>query len=318
MGIFALVRSGVATPENARPEETIKELLTTAFQRDGVKFTWLDPWHLDLVMNGRFVSASLNDIVRTWRLAPEARRGEVVDRWVNATLAYPDWQARRAEIAETYPQAKGRLLLRLQPAGMARPEHGIVREYAPGIDVALFLDVDRPANGLASAASPVTKSELARWATPELDVLAAARANTRRVIEPWHVGIQELDQTSRVSLVVSEDSRGASPALFLPDLLPAPAPHGVLLAVPQHDTAMIHLIADQQRTGVAVPWMVARAAQMFAVLPHPVSPELYWWQDGDVTLIPVERGGNDWEITPPEEFRTMYAALPATADDYEA
>ena len=315
MGIFALVRSGVATPDDARPEESVKTLLTAAFQRGGVKFTWLDAWHLDLVLNGRLVSASLDDVVRSWRLTPEARRGEVVERWVDATLAYPDWEARRAELAETYAAAEGRLLLRLQPAGHAKPEHGIVREYAPGIDVALFLDVDRPANGVASPESPVTKAELARWATAELDVLAAARANTRRVIEPWHVGIQELEHASRVSLVVSEDSRGASPALFLPDLLPAPAPHGVVLAVPQHDTAMIHLIGDQQRTGVAVPWMVARAAQMFAVLPHPVSPELYWWRDGDVSLIPVERGGADWQVTPPEEFRSMYAGLPTTADE---
>jgi hypothetical protein len=115
--------------------------------------------------------------------------------------------------------------------------------------------------------------------------------------------------------VVSEDSRGASPALFLPDLLPGFAPKGVLLAVPQHDTAMIHLIADRQRTSEAVPWMVTRAAQMFAVLPHPVSPELYWWHDGEITLIPVERTGADWLITPDEGFRAMYSDLPATADE---
>ena len=315
MGIFALVPGGVTLPDAARPEEMLKSLLTAAFQRGGVKFTWLDPWRLDLVMNGRLVSANLNEVVRSWRLAPEARRGEVVERWVSATLGYPDWEARRLEIAETYAGAESRLLLRLQPAGIAQADHGIVRQYAPGIDVALFLDVDRPGNGLANAASPVTTGELARWQTAELDVLAAARANTRRVIEPWHVGIQELDRGARISLVVAEDSRGASPALFLPDLLPGFAPQGVLLAVPQHDTAMIHLIADRQRTSEAVPWMVARAAQMFAALPHPVSPELYWWRDGEIALIPVERTGADWQITPAEDFRAMYADLPATADE---
>jgi hypothetical protein len=316
MGIFPLVRSGLATPDTTRPEEeTIKTLLTAALQRDGVKFTWLDPWHLDLIMNGRLVSANLSEVVRSWRLAPEARRGEVVQRWVDATLAYPSWETRRAEIAESYAVARSHLLLRLQPAGVAKADHGIVRAYAPGIDVALFLDVDRPGNGLASAASPVTKAELARWQTAEFDVLAAARANTRRIIEPWHVGIQELDRGARVSLVVSEDSRGASPALFLPDLLPGPAPSGVLLAVPQYDSTMIHLIGDQQRTSEAVPWMVARAAQMFAVLPHPVSPELYWWRDGDVTLIRVDRSGRDWHISPDESFQEMYAGLPTTADE---
>ena len=78
MGIFALVPGGVTLPDAARPEEMLNSLLTAAFQRGGVKFTWLDPWRLDLVMNGRLVSANLNEVVRSWRLAPEARRGEVV------------------------------------------------------------------------------------------------------------------------------------------------------------------------------------------------------------------------------------------------
>src|SRR4029450_5304496 len=110
MGIFAPVPGGLTLPDPARPEEMLKSLLTSAFQRGGGKLTWRAPWRVDLVMNGRLVSANLDEVVRSWRLAPEARRGEVVERWVSATLGSPDWEARRLENAGTYAGGEKRPL----------------------------------------------------------------------------------------------------------------------------------------------------------------------------------------------------------------
>lgn len=320
MGIFTLVtaeepavRPGSSDEIAVRPEETVKSLVTAALLRGGVRFTWLDPWTVDLILNGRLLQADLTEVVRSWWLAPEARRDTVVERWVEATLAYPAWEARRDELAQRFELAKDRLLIRLQPAGVADEDQALVRGYAPGIDASVFLDVDRPSNGLTRTSSALRWTELGRWSAEHVDdveVLAQARANTRRVIEPWHVGVQELAGGSRVSLVVAESSRGASPALFVEDLLPAPAPNGVLVGVPQHDTTMIHLITDQRQTAEAVPWMVARTAQMFAQLPNPVSPEVYWWHDDALSLLDVDRSGREWQIMPDEEFRAMFGELP--------
>jgi len=322
MGIFTLVTAeepeappGTADEVAVRPEETVKSLVTAALKRGGVRFTWLDPWTVDLILNGHMLQADLTEVVRSWGLAPEVRRDAVVERWVEATLTYPAWEARRDELTQTFETAKDRILIRLQPAGAADEDQALVRSYAAGIDAAVFVDVDRPSNGLARTASALRWSDLGRWSDEHVDdveVLAQARANTRRVIEPWHVGVQELTGGSRVSLVVAESSHGASPALFVEDLLPAPAPRGVLMAVPQHDTTMIHLITDQQQAAEALPWMVARTAQMFAQLPNPVSPELYWWHDDTVSRLAVDRSGRDWQIAPDEEFRAMFAELPAT------
>ena len=314
MAIFTLVPKAASVPAFVSPEEKIKRLLTAALIRGGVRFTWLDSRTVDLIMNGRLVSANVGEVVRSWHLAPTQRRPEVIERWVEATLNYPQWEERRRELGQSFEQAGSRLLLRLQPAGLAQPDHALVRSYAPGIDMSVFVDVDRPANGLGRARSALSVAELANWGAADADVLATAHANTRRVIEPWHVGVQILHREARVSLVVCEDSRGASPALFLPELLPSPAPHGVLLAVPQHDTVMIHLVTDRERTGEAVPWMVGRAGRMFAAMPHPVSPELYWWHDGEITLIEVDRRTENWAIRPDPHFDAMFADLPPRAD----
>ncbi|HKA69226.1 MAG TPA: hypothetical protein VKG85_08940 [Actinomycetes bacterium] len=320
MGIFTLVTAGEpeaqpgASDEVAvRPEETVKALVTAALKQSRVRFKWLDPWTVDLVLRGRPLQADVTELVRSWSLAPETRRETVVERWVEATLAYPAWETRRGELAQRFDTAKDRLLIRLQPSGLADEEQALVRSYAAGIDAAVFLDVDRPATGLSRAPSSLQWTDLGRWSAEQIDdveVLAQARANTRKVIEPWHVGVQELAGGSRVSLVVAESSHGASPALFVEDLLPAPAPNGVLVSVPQHDTTMIHLITDRQQTAEAVPWMVARTAQMFGQLPHPVSPDVYWWRDDSLSLLDVDRSSSEWQIMPDEEFRSMFAQLP--------
>lgn len=314
MGIFTLAPPDTAL-DVVHPEDVIKSYLTAALGQGGVRFTWLDPWNLDLIMNGRLVAANVRDVVRSWRLAAQDRQHDVIDRWVRATLGLPFWEERRRQLAETFLGAEQRLLLRLQPAGIGPETAALVRAYAPGIDMAVFIDVDRPGNSLGYAASGLTTDELARWAVAETEVLAAAHANTRRVIEPWHVGIQVLAGGARVSLIISEDSRGGSPALFLPELLPAAAPNGVLLAVPQHDTAMLHLITDQRHSDDALPWMVSRAAHMFAVMPQPVSPEVYWWHDGEVSLIEVDRSSPTWEIQPSADFMAMHGMLPAHSDE---
>ena len=322
MGIFTLVTAGepdaqlsAADEIAVRPEETVKTLVSAALKRGRVRFNWLDPWTVDLVLRGRSVQADVTELVRSWWLAPESRRAMVIKRWVEATLAYPAWESRRTELAERFETAKDRLLIRLQPSGVAEEDQALVRTYSAGIDAAVFLDVDRPSNGLSRPASGLSWTDLGRWSAEHVDdveVLAQARANTRKVIEPWHVGVQELAGGSRVSLVVAESSHGASPALFVEDLLPAPAPNGVLVSVPQHDTTMIHLITDRQQTAEAVPWMVARTAQMFGELPHPVSPDVYWWRDDSLSVLAVDRTSQEWQIMPDEEFRSMFAGLPAS------
>ena len=320
MGIFALVAAGepdaqlgAADEVAVRPEETVKTLVSAALKRGRVRFNWLDPWTVDLVLRGRSLQVDVTEVVRSWWLAPETRRDTVVQRWVEATLGYPAWESRRTELAQRFETAKDRLLIRLQPSGIAEEDHALIRTYAAGIDAAVFLDVDRPSNGLSRPASGLRWTDLGRWTAEHVDdveVLAQARANTRKVIEPWHVGVQELAGGSRVSLVVAESSHGASPALFVEDLLPAPAPNGVLVSVPQHDTTMIHLITDRQQTAEAVPWMVARTAQMFGQLPHPVSQDLFWWRDDSLSLLDVDRTSPEWQIMPDEEFRSMFAGLP--------
>jgi len=158
MGIFTLVtaeepdaRLGSSDGVAVRPEQTVKSLVTAALRRDGVRFTWLDPWTVDLLLNGRLLQADLTEVVRSWWLAPEARRDVVVERWIEATLGYPAWEARRDELTQSFEAAKERLLIRLQPAGHADEEQALVRSYAAGIDAAVFVDVDRPRSAQLSA-----------------------------------------------------------------------------------------------------------------------------------------------------------------------
>src|SRR5215475_13762448 len=169
MGIFTLVRTeGLALDEHG-PEETFTNALSAALDGGGLKFTWLDAWTLDLALYGSVVQTNVREVLRSWRLAPSPRRGEIVQRWVEATTQYPDWQALRAKVAQWYESAADHLLMRLQPAGHHPDRRPLVRPFAPGIDAAIFLDVDRPANGLAYTESCLTRQEIKGWQVGDED-----------------------------------------------------------------------------------------------------------------------------------------------------
>jgi hypothetical protein len=39
---------------------------------------------------------------------------------------------------------------------------------------------------------------------------------------------------------------------------------------------------------------------------------VYWWRDDSLSLLDVDRTSPEWQIMPDEEFRSMFAELPAS------
>jgi hypothetical protein len=43
--------------------------------------------------------------------------------------------------------------------------------------------------------------------------------------------------------------------------------------------------------------------------PGSISPNLYWWKDGHLTLLPSKREGGQFQFIPPSEFVAVLNAL---------
>jgi hypothetical protein len=53
---------------------------------------------------------------------------------------------------------------------------------------------------------------------------------------------------------------------------------------------------------------------MFREGPDPLSPNLYWWRDGVITLLPSSIEGMELRSNPPESFVRLVESLPPASE----
>ena len=56
--------------------------------------------------------------------------------------------------------------------------------------------------------------------------------------------------------------------------------------------------------------LIPSALSLFNEGPGSISPGIYWWRDGSVTLLPSEVSGRNVRFAPPDELVEVLDALP--------
>jgi hypothetical protein len=79
------------------------------------------------------------------------------------------------------------------------------------------------------------------------------------------------------------------------------APFGALAAAPHRHAVLYHVIRDRSAIK-AINAMIPAAFGMFQEGPGSISPNLYWWQSGRLTLLPSRVTAKSIEFAPPPEF----------------
>jgi hypothetical protein len=64
-------------------------------------------------------------------------------------------------------------------------------------------------------------------------------------------------------------------------------PHGMLVAMPTHQTLVFHILRDGRGARYALGEMARIAAEYYEDSPHDISDKVYWWPAGADTLQPV-------------------------------
>lgn len=93
-------------------------------------------------------------------------------------------------------------------------------------------------------------------------------------------------------------------------------PHGVLVAMPDHDTLIFHVLRDGAGARYAVREMAELADRAHRDASNPITREVYWWRDGADFLEPVAHAGgatgaigDDLVTTYPRDFATLLDEL---------
>jgi len=93
-------------------------------------------------------------------------------------------------------------------------------------------------------------------------------------------------------LVIEGAEYVASTVLVLPWVIEAVTgdpdfPHGVLVAMPNDNVLVFHVLRDGAGAGYALGEIARVAAAYHADSPRPLSPQVYWWAAGSTVLEPV-------------------------------
>jgi hypothetical protein len=202
------------------------------------------------------------------------------------------------DLFSDFEAVRPNLRLRLMPTD---PEAGpkpdgapdwVQYPVAPGLVAILAVD-------LPTSVATVPRDVVRDW--PPADELHRIALDGVRAEAPPER--QEIDVRGAKLLVeVGESFFTASRLLLLPEVLDLAGADGVLVAVPTRHSLAVHLIRDTTVLQ-ALPSLAALARNMAQAGPGTISPAVYWWHAGAMTVIPTEiDAGDHVTILPPAAF----------------
>lgn len=200
-------------------------------------------------------------------------------------------------------QVRPLLRTRLQPADEA--ETGVVGRHLSA-DLVEVLTV-----GYGEAARPVRPEEAGCWPIAAAQALEEAVGNAAR---DGRLSVEAIDLGGATALRLSGATGGAAAHLRrLGDYLRVPA-DGVLVALPSRSAMVVHPVE-----GIEVVRAIERL-RLFAqrecdLEADGLSPQVYWWHGGRLTLIRADLVSQDGQVrlvvAPPQAFARVLAALAA-------
>jgi hypothetical protein len=200
-----------------------------------------------------------------------------------------------------------RVMLRLWPddtVGMSAGSVAGWADVAPGLVQTLVLDEANNVRTIAVGEAATFDERL---------LLEAGRNNFAR--SPYQRHIVEW-QDVRIDVLRGDSTYSASQLLVLAELLAQMYPDrvassGVLIAVPDRSMLMVHIIDGDTGSGVLAA-MRRYARERHGRVPWALSPHVYWWHDGDLSIADASQRSDLAERATDETYSVFERAVAAT------
>lgn len=196
-----------------------------------------------------------------------------------------------------FDEVRSLLKARLYPSEYLSqlPHTGLVyRPVAEGLIQVLTYD-------LPTHIVTVARKHPDSWGVSEDELFALAADNLRSDEAPDHQ-IQVLDGGASLYTLVGNSYFTASHTLILGDYLEPGAEHGAVCVAPHRHIVLYHPLRELETSMQAIMTMIPVALGMYRDGPGSISPQLYWWKNGTLTLLPIVNSGEDAQFLPPQAF----------------
>jgi hypothetical protein len=214
-------------------------------------------------------------------------------------------------LSRDFARVRDMLAVRLQPKMEAlRQPPGTLVTQDFGTDLVQLLVYNLP-----NMVVPVPRKHFEAWNRPIGDLFRMGVENIRKDGR-LESRIQDVPGAVRIGILA--DPRGRNPfttshIFFFEDYFGTDHPHGVLFGIPQRRCILFHPIVDQGVVA-SVDALLGSLLRAFREGPESLSPNLYWWNDGKITLLPSSLEGKELRFNPPESFIRLVESLPPASE----
>ncbi len=303
-----VARHFAAGPAPGEGRAAFAAVVQTYFRRHGLEATVDDEAVVTRDAMGRVERYEVAALRARCDRVPEADWPELVEHAFTSMR-----RTREATEAQDQGFAEARELLAVLLVGEGewaaqRRVAAIASEELPGLTA---LVVWR----LPDRTEPLTREQAERWGVPPAEVMAAARANLRR-LRPAAEQVTLVEGVQALRLQ-GEGDFVASQALLLAEEPGWCGACGALVALPRRGVLLVCPLGPTARGPVtaagAVMSLILRIQQMAAAGPAPLLPNLYWYHEGRFTGLPytvqMEGGRPRIDFQPPQPFVAALMAL---------
>lgn len=237
-------------------------------------------------------TVALSDVRATCALAP-------VDAWPGLVLDALQGLALSLETPVDLADAgtlRPRLRVRVYTEGAVLADDVVRRPLCPGLVEVLVVD-------LAGAVRVLPPAAVAAWDEPVEGLFARGRDQvladgllTRRELDLGGVDVLALESPSAFA---------ATHVSWLPTYVDVP-PAGLLVALPTRHLLLCAPLTGRGQALHAAQALLVNADALWRTGPGALSPDLWWWRDGALELLP----GTPTSLSPPVRFVEVLDALP--------
>ena len=208
-----------------------------------------------------------------------------------------------------FKKVQTRLRARLYPQDIASHTNEIVHRDGPaGTLEVLVMD-------LPTTVRTVSKQEAAGWPFTEDELLLIGRRNLRQngLLKGSNV---PLDQGTTLFLYSGDNFYAASHALIFEDYMSQHADkknYGAIVGIPKRDVMLAHFIHNVGAVE-AIGSLLQAVVGMHRDGPGSITPNLFWYHQGEFIHLPYVLEGNALNFAPPDEFVELLNELSSRAN----
>ena len=251
---------------------------------------------------GEWSEFGLSNLAQLCQMVGEGESREAISGHFDNLFAAADDEARVEELARDFEGVRSLFKVRLYPGaslGGIDPRPPASWELAPGLTAVFVYD-------LPTTVRSAGDTHIESWGMSRDELLSAALDNVRADA----VDVQPMAEGRSAPVACFADHFfAASHALLLGERLPPEARGSAVFAVPHRHAVLYAPLVD---LGVieAINRLIPTAAAMFEQGPGSISPDLYWWREGSVSVLPSQFDGQDVQFFPPDDFVQVLNQLP--------